>query len=236
MGLGDNLFKLQKLKIVAYDNRDRSGKSLGEFEVMFNPESFSQKFEIAYFKAQGMNSSGKPLNYAKSNPSDLSLNLILDGTGTTEMGIAQLKPQKTVSTLVKEFLDLTFDMNGDIHEPNYLVVIWGEVAFSCRLGSVDIHYTHFDRDGAPLRAGLDIKLIADESIEKLQKLERKNSPDLSHSRTVKAGDTLPLLAKEIYGSSAYYLWVAQANGLDEIRRLTPGHQLVFPPLKPAVRR
>jgi hypothetical protein len=177
-----------------------------------------------------MDSSNKPLNYAKSKPSDLSLNLVLDGTGTTEMGIMQLMPQPSVSERVKTFLGLAFDMNGDIHEPNYLVAKWGDLAFNCRLGSVDIHYTNFDRDGTPLRAGLDIKLIADESVDTLQKTERKSSPDLSHSRIVRAGDTLPLLAKEIYGSSAYYLWVAQANGLDEIRRLTPGQRLVFPPL------
>lgn len=233
MEIGINLFKLEKLKITAFKDREHQSK-IDTFEAMFNPESFTQKYEIAYFEAQGINSSGKPLNYAKSLPSDLSLSLILDGTGTTAMGIMQFMSPKTVRKRVKQFLDLTSVMNGDIHEPNFLLVEWGGAMepFSCRLGSVDIHYTNFDRDGTPLRASLDIKLIADVSIDKLQKLERKNSPDLSHSRLVKAGDTLPLLTKEIYGSSAYYLWVAQANGLDDIRCLTPGQRLVFPPLNP----
>lgn len=233
MGLGDHLFKLEKLKIVAYKKRSRQpADKIDTFEAMFNPESIAQKYEIQYDKSQGMGSSGSSLNYTKSKPSDLSLSLVLDGTGTTAMGVMQLVPPKTVSERVKQFLDLTFDMNGLIHEPNYLVVEWAGLLepFSCRLGSVDVRYTHFDRDGKPLRATLEIKLISDQSIDDLQKKERKSSPDLSHSRVVEAGDTLPLLAKEIYGSSAHYLWVAQANDLDEIRRLTPGQRLVFPPL------
>jgi nucleoid-associated protein YgaU len=47
---------------------------------------------------------------------------------------------------------------------------------------------------------------------------------------VKSGDTLPLLAKEIYGSSEYYLRVAEVNGIDDFRNLTPGQQIIFPPL------
>lgn len=232
MGLGD-LFKLEKLKITAYKTRGRgAGDKIGTFEAMFNPESIKRKYEILYGKNQGISSSGAALNYAKNKPSDLNLNLVLDGSGTTEMGVAQLFATQTVAERITQFLALTFDMNGDIHEPNFLVVEWGSLfqPFKCRLGSVDIHYTQFDRDGTPLRANLDIRLIADESVDDLQKIERKSSPDLSHSRLVKAGDTLPLLSKEIYGSSAHYLWVAQANGLDEIRRLTPGQRLVFPPL------
>jgi nucleoid-associated protein YgaU len=53
---------------------------------------------------------------------------------------------------------------------------------------------------------------------------------LTHSRIVKSGDTLPLLSKEIYGNSAYYLQLAQANNLDDFRNLQPGQEIFFPPL------
>ncbi len=35
----------------------------------------------------------------------------------------------------------------------------------------------------------------------------------------------------IYGSSTYYLWVAQVNNLDDFRNLTPGQKIFFPPLE-----
>jgi len=73
-------------------------------------------------------------------------------------------------------------------------------------------------------------LLSNEEVQKQMAIEAKSSPDLTHSRIVKNGDTLPLLSKEIYGSSSHYLWIAQQNQLDDFRNLTPGHRLFFPPL------
>ena len=97
----------------------------------------------------------------------------------------------------------------------------------------DAEYTSFDRDGSPLRAELDITLIADNPVEKTIKIAGKGSPDLTHTRIVKSGDTLPQLTREIYGSPDYYLRVAQVNNLNDFRNLTPGQALVFPPLSSA---
>jgi hypothetical protein len=226
-------FKLEKLKVRAYNNRRRAISDLiGTFEAMFNPESLSQQYAIVYGKNQGMNSTGKKVNYARSKPSDLNVKLTLDGTGTHQTGLLSLFAQKKVSERVKEFLDLTFRMNGTIHEPNFLVVEWGDLIFSCRLASVKINYTSFERDGTPLRAELDIIFKSDQDVKKRMALENKSSPDLTHSRIIRSGDTLPLLSKEIYGSSEYYLWVAQSNGLDNFRDLVPGQRIYFPPLTP----
>jgi len=69
-------------------------------------------------------------------------------------------------------------------------------------------------------------------VKKRMAIENKSSPDVSHSRVVKSGDTLPLLSKEIYGNASYYLRLAQANNLDDFRNLQPGQAIVFPPLAP----
>jgi len=226
-----NILKLEKLKIKAYKSRGRSlGDLVGEFEAMFNPESFSRKYEIQYGRGQGLSSSDQEATYSRNKPSDLKLKLVLDGSGVSEMGILQLAPQKKVSERIKEFLDLTFEMNGEIHEPNYLTVEWGDLTFSCRLESVDITYTNFEHGGTPLRAELDVSLISDTEAEKRLAQENRSSPDLTHSRMVKSGDTLPLLTQEVYGSPAYYLRVAQMNNLDNFRRLKPGQEIIFPPL------
>lgn len=233
MGLFSKM-KLKKLTIKAYAKKARSGIPIGTFEAMYNPKSFSQKYEIEYGKNQGFNSTNSRVNYARSKPRVLNLKLILDGTEVEQMGLS-LGAKKTVSERVKQFLDLTFRMNGQIHEPNYLMVEWGGkddggLIFSCRLGDVDVSYTSFDRDGSPLRAELDINLISDQDVKKRMAEENKSSPDLTHSIIVKAGDTLPLLTQQIYGTSAYYLRVAQVNNLNDFRNLTPGQELFFPPL------
>lgn len=229
--------KLQKLAIKAYKKRARAARDhIGTFEAMFNPDSFAQKYEIEYGKYQGLNSTNKAVNYSRSKPRELKLKLVLDGTGVQDMGIVQPGTRPTVSQRVKEFLELTFRMNGAIHEPNFLLVEWGGtekdgLIFACRLLDVNITYTSLNRDGSPLRAELDITLIGDQETKKRMAVENKSSPDLTHSRMVKSGDTLPLLTKEIYGSAQYYLRVAQANNLDDFRNLTPGQVIIFPPLE-----
>ena len=72
--------------------------------------------------------------------------------------------------------------------------------------------------------------VEDKSAEKIFREAGKESPDVTHVRLVKSGDTLPLLCLEIYGSSAYYLRVAADNGLDDFRNLVPGQRLYFAPL------
>jgi|SRR5271166_3497155 len=225
-----NPSKLEKLHFKAYNSGERTGKVIGTFEAMFNPASFKERYEIRYGKRQGFNSSGKVVVYARSEPSQLMLRLILDGTGVDEIGLTALGSRKTVQERIKDFLDVTFRMNGFIHQPNYLVVEWGELNLWCRLQSVEIQYTSFERDGTARRAELEVSLIRDTTPEKRLRIENKSSPDLTHRRIVRQGETLPLLTKEIYGTSKYYLRVAQASKLDNFRKLTPGQELVFPVL------
>ena len=230
-----DIVKLEKLRIRAYKDRKRKEEVSDPFEVMFNPESFSRKYEIQYSRKEGVGDQYPTVNYTRSRPSSLKLTLVLDGTGVSEMGILQLGPQKTVSERIKEFLELAYQMDGESHEPHYLDVEWGDLAgdqiFQGRLGSVNITYKSFDRAGKPLRAELDITLVSDIPPEKATAKVKKTSADLTHSRTVKGGDTLPLLTKDVYGSSIHYLRVAQFNDLDNFRALVPGQEIVFPPLE-----
>ena len=131
---------------------------------------------------------------------------------------------------IGHFKRLAYSVNGDIHKPNFLIVLWGKLRFKCRLNKLDIDYQLFDPTGIPLRAKVTVgftEYLSDEEINK--RLELK-SPDLTHARTVIAGDTLPLMCHRIYGDSRYYLAVAEANQLRDFRNLQPGTRILFPPL------
>jgi LysM repeat protein len=235
--MGLNLFKLEKLKIIAYTNEARSADAqIGKpLEVMFNPDSISVRHENKFSKKQGTNTTNRTTHYIYSYSREIKLNLIVDGTGVNDFGVAKLfgMGTKSVGEQIKEFLNRCYDMDAKIHEPRFLKIKWGDSVlhdFNCRLQSVDIEYSLFDRSGASLHAVLKATFIGDEDPTKRPLLEGKNSPDLTHTRVVKSGDTLPLLSKEIYGSSQYYLRLAQANNIDDFRNLTPGQQIIFPPL------
>ena len=54
------------------------------------------------------------------------------------------------------------------------------------------------------------------------------SPDITHTRRVREGETLLQLAQEIYGNPRYYVELARANRLSNFRKLTTGQILTFP--------
>lgn len=240
----ENLFKLEKLKIHVYEKPSRMGLPQETFEAMFNPESYSLKYQNVYKSYQGINTSGRKAQYSLSKPQNLSLKLILDDTGVADYGglgfataslFGKLKGTKDIYQQVQKFLELTCYMDGKIHEPKYLQIQWGDLIFDCRLESVNVNYTLFNRSGQPIRTELDTVFIEEiEDSKRIQK-EKKSSPDLSHSRTIKAGDKLPLMAQEIYGDSAYYIQLARANNLNNFRKLKTGTTIKLPPINKEVK-
>src|SRR5438309_1810348 len=214
-----NLFKLEKLKIEVYGNRLRIGLPKDTLKVMFNPESYSLSYENEFSKYQGINTTAKSSEFILSKPADLSLRIIIDGTGVSEQGIITLFNKKDVNAEVQRFLRATVDVDGDIHEPKFLKIVWGKLNFDCRLLSVTVNYTLFDQSGNPLRAELETSFKADIDNTKAAKKNNFSSPDLTHKRIVKENDTLPLLCESIYGTPDYYLEVAKANKLTNFRAL-----------------
>jgi len=229
-----DLFKLEKLKIFAFTKvaRDKSSEIEGSpFEAMFNPQTLSQTNSNLFEPGKATGGATQSATFIRTKPSDLRLNLLLDGTGVDQMGLVNLfSDTVTVQDRIDSFLALAYQPQSATHEPSYLSVKWGTFSFNCRLTSVTINYTSFERDGSPLRAELDLTCTADDDVAKQQSKAALTSPDVSHARLVRGGDTLPLLTRDVFGTSAYVASVARANGLDHIRGLQPGQTLIFPPL------
>lgn len=219
-------FKLEKLTISKLTDK---GKQL--FEVMFNPESFSSSYGHKIRVSTGVGVGKSTSMSVGQMPEQLDLHLIFDGTGAADFGlpVGLGKEHRTVKEQVDEFLTLCYKYDGEKHAANQIKIKWGIIDFKAWLKSVDINYKSFDRTGQPLRAELDVTFVQTDPDK--DPTTATSSPDLTHSRIVKAGDTLPLLTKEIYGSSKHYLFVATANKLNNFRKLEPGQKLNFPPLE-----
>lgn len=215
---------LEKIKILAFESPSYNAPPLGDFEVYVNPAEITLSYEIEYDSAQGAGTTNSRMNFKKAKPGDLSLSFFLDGTGANGTPL-------DVQKKIEEFQAIT-GYNGKIHRTNYLKVIWGTLQVKrCVLKSVTITYKLFRPDGIPLRA-IVAAVFTDNSDDRTrQAMAQDESADLTHVRTVKAGDTLPGLSREIYGDPGYYLDIARINRLDDFRQLVPGTQLHFPPLK-----
>ena len=227
-----DLFKLEKLKIAAYSDVKRQSEIEGSpFEAMFNPQTLSRTSTNLFVAGKAAGGGTQSATFVRTQPTDLQVTLLLDGTGVEEMGLVNLfSDAMTVQERIDAFLALAYLPLSDTHEPSYLKLQWGKFTFECRLSSITVNYTSFDRDGSALRADLVLTLAADGDVVKQQAKASLTSPDVSHARLVRGGDTLPLMTSRVYGSTAPMLGVARANGLNAIRGLAPGQTLIFPPL------
>jgi hypothetical protein len=232
MSLTD-LFKLAKLTITGYSDPERSRPLGRPLEVQYNPETLSIRHESVFGQQPGVGGTSGGGEWTYNPPQRLNVSIVFDGTGVGVMGV-QLREVPTVAAQIDHFLAISYYVNGETHEPAYLKLQWGTgvldaQGFGCRLESVDINYKAFDRDGSPLHAELAAVFVKTLTPRQEQQQVKRTSPDLTHRRVVVAGDTLPLLCEEIYGSASHYLRVAQVNALDDFRRLVAGEELIFPP-------
>jgi hypothetical protein len=215
---------LEKLLIKAYESPKYSGQPISEFTAFINPNEITLAYEMEYDSAQGSGTTNSRMNFKKLNPGDMSLTFFIDGTGASGRTV-------DVQQQVERFQTVT-GYNGNIHRPNYLKIVWGTLQVRrCILKSASVAYKLFKPDGVPLRAVISATFTDNSDDQTRVALSQDQSPDLTHVRMVKAGDSLPALCGEIYNDPAYYLEVARANAIDDFRNLTPGVRIIFPPLE-----
>lgn len=216
--------KLEKLTILAYEAADYSGDPIDEFEAFLNPNEITLSWEVEYDSAQGSGTTGSRMEFKKIKPGDLSLTFFIDGTGASGVSVV-------VQDRIQKFIDVT-GYNGNIHRPNYLKVAWGTMTVKrCVLKNASVAYKLFKPDGVPLRAVITAAFTDNSDDQTRVAMAQDQSPDLTHVRLAQAGDTLPGLCQQIYGSPHYYVQVAAANRMTSFRRLEPGTRIVFPPLE-----
>ena len=224
MGILDSLGTLEKLRIDAYEKPDYSGVAFGTFEAYVNPTDITFGYEVEYNNSQGSGTTNSPMHFNHQKPADLTISLFLDGTGANGKVI-------NVQDEIAKFQEIT-RYNGDLHRPNYLIVVWGTLPVTkCVLKSASISYKLFQANGVPLRAVIAATFTENSDDQTRVATAGDQSPDLTHVRVMKAGDTLPALCYGIYGNPAYYLDVARANGIDNFRNILPGTRIFFPPLE-----
>lgn len=223
---------LEKMLVKAYTD---SGfhQEAGSFQVWINPAQYTRTYRVCYNDRQAQGSPGGSPDFNRTLADTVNLELVFDGTGVVAGLLPGLPPTDGVAAQVDAFRKLVFDYDGKIHSPRFLQLVWGTMLFRCRLSEFEVSYTLFKPDGTPLRAKVKATFVAYTAEVELAKLARKSSPDLTHVRTVREGDTLPLLCREVYGSGAWYPRVARANGLPGFRDLPVGTRLIFPPLRDA---
>lgn len=217
---------VSKLKILSYaDPKMRIPE--GFMNVMLNPDGYNQRIHIQYSEKQAPGTTGSLPKFSKKEPDKIDFELLFDRTGVVNgLPVGLMGVDEDINQLKQ----MTVEYKGVDHRPRFVSIYWGTLKFDGCLESMDIAYRLFNAQGLPLRAVVRVSFIG--SIEDVKRLHLENasSPDLTHVRTVKAGDSLPLMCHRIYGDASYYVAVAAANQLTDFRNLKEGTIIKFPPL------
>ncbi|PXY39326.1 hypothetical protein DMB65_18400 [Flavobacterium cheongpyeongense] len=221
--------ELEKLKVVAYSDPEFNTKiANGEFSTLMNPEKYTYHYKIETDDTQASGTSTVSPRFNKKLPENLELDFVFDRSGVIN-GYAST--DNGIIDDIEKFKKVILDYNGDEHKPNYLIISWGTLLFKGALTEMDVEFKLFKPDGTPIRAIAKAKFqgFVEDNLRAAK--ENNKSPDLTHYRTVKEGDTLPLMSFTIYGDSKYYLEVARINNIINFRKLKTGQKLFFPPLQ-----
>lgn len=222
---------MDKLVIQSYEKNDFQKEDKSKrFVAPINPETYSKNFKIELEKKRAHGRSGTDPRYVSTEPEELKLEFILDGTKTMEGYVEEYK-NLTVEKQLNKFLNCAYNMDGEIHRPRFLNIVWGKdyLNFHCVLSSVEINHTLFDNEGKPLRLKLNATFLNYKRSEEQVMEQRKSSPDLTHHFKVKQEDRLDLLTYQVYNDPRYLLQIGRINDLNSIRRIQPGIDLYFPP-------
>ena len=233
--------ELSKVKITAYKSagfEENKKITSGEFTVLVNPEGYTRSYKIKYKDQQASGTKARQMKFDMVEPEDIDLEFLFDKTGAIpgtfkakdNTGIEK-EGKEGVWPDIEQFKKVVYDYKGEIHQPPFLIIQWGELIFKCVLRDMNINFKLFRPDGTPIRASIKAKFTSTVENELRVRKQADKSPDITHVKIVRAGDTLPLLCYEVYEDPSLYIKVAKANNLSNFRNIEPGTELFFPPIE-----
>ena len=250
---------LEKLKITAFED-DNYETSTATYVVMYNPTSFSYQVTSDWLPEEGVTPDARQLQFRANKSDSVSFEFLFDATGASppgndvagdvdlsylgdesvnrdlisnnrESAIEIINEDKHVDRAINIYLEMTQNIQSATHTPNYLQINWGAYQFRGVVQNTSVNYKLFNSAGLPIRATVTSRFMQSLSRKEQAAAVGRESADLTHKRTVKAGDTLPLMAKRIYGDPSFYIEIAKANKLKNFRNLKPGQELILPPIQ-----
>lgn len=226
------LGKLTKMTLVGFKDPEFRRPTFNVYQALVNPESYALNYAVVYNQEQAPGASANSGSYVNTPPRRLEFEFLFDATGALEAG--GLSPARLsglgVWAQLEEFKRAVYYYEGSAHRPPYVRLQWGQLVFKCQLETLSVTCKLFRPDGTPIRAVAKAAFVETVPDHHRTALENALSADLTHVRTVQAGDTLPLLCYQIYDDATLYREVARVNQLLDFRRLRVGQQLFFPPL------
>lgn len=216
------------------------------YDVQYNPTelSFDKQAQIAEITIPGLDA---PIQqFVRGNAEKLTLELFCD---TTDDGTGV--GARSVTEETDKFYQLV-KILPERHAPPVVTFLWhhkfpgdslGEAwgnqrrnSFTGVAESVRQRFTMFSVEGVPLRATVTLVLREYRPIEQQLFELNLSSPDRTHGHVLAVGETLSAVAGRYYDRPGEWRRIAEANDIEDPRRLQPGMILTVPSMGTGARR
>lgn len=232
-----------------FENLDTKDKKNNKIEVQLNPTdlAFNKTAQMAEIAIPGLDQ--PVLQFIRGGTETLTVKLFFD---TTDEGMGE--GAKSVTELTDKFYQLV-KQNSKTHAPPRCRFSWGSVGaeskpaqgealgplakgkevskapfwFTGIVESIDREFVLFSPEGIPLRARLTVKMREYQTVE--QMVAKLESADHTKAHVLKRRERLDQISANEYDTPAEWRRIADANKLDDPRRVPPGTILEIPPMR-----
>lgn len=213
---------LQKMTLTAYNNNLFSGTPVGKMNLLVNPASYQLTKNVGHSKNKELGNQGSSVHFNKYENEDLSFSVTIDGTG-----IIPGTHIYTVADEVEKLEKLVYNSNSKIHQPNYVIISWGNLIFEGQLSKYSLNYSLFSPAGTPIRVKIDLTFSHSISADYTQKKD-ENGEVISEKIELKEGDSVSSVCYEKYKNPLKAPEVAKANDLASFRNVPAGQKITYP--------
>ncbi|MFS0519557.1 LysM peptidoglycan-binding domain-containing protein [Nostoc sp. UIC 10607] len=183
--------------------------------VRFNPGEYSLDVSNSFAEIGIPGLRTPPIQYIRGNARTLKMELFFD---SFEQEVDVRAQTQRLTTLLNQ--------DRRTQAPPILLFSWGSFNFKCVLESVGQRFTMFLRDGTPARATLTVTFREYEEVNfEIQRGFLIGSPTV---KNIVEGNTLSKLAGETIGNPEDWRRLAEANNIENPRKLRAGSSIIIP--------
>ena len=213
------------------------------YEVQFNPTelNLSKSAQFAEIAIPGLDAPVQ--QFIHGGTETMTVELFFD---QTDQGMAEDATSVTEQT--DDFYALV-KQNRDTHAPPRCLFVWAPAGtekrqkpslvndwesqapyqFVCIVESVERKFLLFSPEGIPIRARLTLKLREYQTVNRM--VARLQSADHTKVRVFERRQRLDQIASKEYNSPGEWRRIAEANNIEDPRRIPPGAVLQVPPMQ-----
>jgi len=199
------------------------------FEAKANPENIKTYRSILFNADNRANTGVDVMQFKGYGPQYFDVKLRIEKWD--ELANRGGNSSTPVKDQIEKLLKAVYDFRSASHKSPYVTIHWGQhFKFIGHLENMSIEYLVFQPNGECTCAEVELKFVNHVNLKTNVFAQNRNSPDMSHLKTIKEGDKIPLICDEIYEDPTYYIQIAELNGLTNFRNVSTGKQIIFPPL------